>query len=128
MENLLKVSVKNCGNAAGTLGWFNSIINDSEIIIRPTKTGEPGLFLHEKHKKDGTERKENEGNIWICGAESPLGNEGCDNTGIYSHIYVHDNQHCSGFSGYSLTPACEKAIKEFINNCVEKFAEWWEVQ
>lgn len=128
METTLKVTVKNCGKAAGTLGWFNSILEDSEIIIRPNRENIPGLFLHKKHKKDGTESKENEENTWICGPISLLSPEYCNNSGKISHLYVIDDEVHNGFTGYALTPACEKEIERFIEYCVDKFSEWWEEQ
>jgi hypothetical protein len=131
METNLKITVKNCGKAVGTLGWFNAEIKDSEIIIKPCKTGEPALWLHKNHKKDGTENKENEGNTWICGAQKPLfelNDYGYHERGNYMSIYVIDNQYQIGFTGYALTPACKTAISEFIDQCVDQFAEWFEQQ
>lgn len=127
----LKVTVKNCGTAAGTLGWFKSIIDDSEIVIRPTRTGEPALWLHENHRKDGTPRTEKEGNTWICGARArmlTIDDEGYQMKGDYKAINVYDNEYEAGFTSYALTPACYKAIDEFIDQCVETFAAWFEAQ
>ena len=131
MKTTLKVTVKNCGKCNGTLGWFKNLLEDSEIIIRPTLSGEPLLWLHEKHKKDGSETTEKEGNTWICGPQNPVfenGDLGYKERGNYKSIYVLDSDYNHGFSSYALTPACYKAIEEFIDQCVEQFAEWFEAQ
>lgn len=128
METTLKITVKNCGNAAGTLGWFKNLIDDSEINIKPCKDGAPGLFLHEKHKKDGSERTEHEGNSWICGIDDNRTDQYVRVNEKYAHVNIYENQYNSGFSSYVLTPACEKAVEKFINECMEKFIEWFEKQ
>ena len=129
METTLKITVKNCGNAAGTLGWFKNMIDDSEIIIKPCKDNAPGLFLHEKHKRDGSERAETEGNMWICGMADFSTDQYKFIGTKYACLYAYDdNQYMSGFSSYQLTPACEKAVNDFIDECMLKFIEWFEVQ
>jgi hypothetical protein len=131
METTLKIQVKNCGNAAGTLGWFKEIIFDSEIIIRKTKTNEPGLFLHRIHKADGTENSYKEGNKYICGVSTGFeGAQGYQSEGSkYIKINVFDDQIFNvGFSQYALTPACEKAINSFIDDCMKEFIDWFEKQ
>ena len=136
----LDVKVQMKGTAAGTLGWFKELIEDSELIIKKTRDGIPGMFLHEKHKKDGTERKENEGNTFICHPEtkSPqdegynlakingIGYDYVVSSGNDEQKYIFGEDIC--FTSYPLTPACQNAVDEFIKSAVEKFAEWYEKQ
>lgn len=138
METTLTIKVGNVGTANGTLGWFNSILKDSELVIRKTRDGIPGMFLHKKLKRDGSENKENEGNTFLCcpasGTESDEGFNLSRINGI-EYIYVRETgdlgqKYLFGedfcFTGYPLTPACEVAIGRFLNDAVEKFAEWYE--
>ena len=129
METTLKISIKDCGKAAGTLGWFKAIMEDSELIIRPTKSGSPGLFQHELHRADGVERTANEGNSWICGLmDDKNGNVYQYLEGKYAKIYARDEYPCVGFTNFQLTPACEEAINKFIDESMEYFKEWFENQ
>jgi hypothetical protein len=140
METTLKITVKNCGNAAGTLGWLNSLLEDSELIIKRTRDDVPGMFLHEKHKRNGEDRKENEGNTFICSpaTQSPS-NEGFNLKRINGILYVlvnptgnSEQKYIFGedvcFTSYPLTPACETALTEFLEKAVNQFAEWYEIQ
>ena len=135
MEMNLKISVQTKGHAAGTLGWFQEWLNRSELVIRKTRYGTPGMFLHEKFNSKGEENKENEGNTFICKPDS--NDENCmyyDNWEINNIRYVHviptspDWSNDVGLTNYPLTPACHADVEEFILKSVKKFAEWYENQ
>lgn len=136
----ITINIKNCGNAIGTLGWFNELMSDSEFLVRKTRDGIPGMFLHEKHKADGTERKPSEGNTFICcPASGSQQEEGYNISKINSieYIVVQPTSDAKskyiygediGFTDYPITPACKSKIIEMLEYATEKFAEWYENQ
>jgi hypothetical protein len=135
MEMTLNVNVQIKGHAVGTLGWFHDWLNRSELVIRNTRDGRPGMFLHEKVDQKGSPRQEHEGNTFICKPES-LGMEAMyyDSLEInnirYSctHICESDLSSAVSFSNFPLTPSCRLAIEKFVEDAVRKFADWYEVQ
>jgi hypothetical protein len=136
----VEVKVQMKGHAMGTLGWFKNLIEDSELVIRKTRDGMPGMFLHEKTNRKGETRKEHEGNTFIC--HPAKGSEYEDGYRDYiindiRYICVHptgdaEQQYFFGediyFTDVPLTPACRTALNEFIENAVETFAAWYEKQ
>lgn len=129
----IKLQIK--GHATGTLGWFKAWIEDAELVIRKTRFGIPGLFLHEKHNRKGEENKAHEGNSWLCHVATDSDYDtGCRARTINGIKYVYPYVYAPGWASesslidYPVTPACEKAVQEFIDKAVEKFAEWYEVQ
>jgi hypothetical protein len=136
----VEVKVQLKGNAAGTLGWFKTLVEDSELVIRKTRDGIPGMFLHEKTNRKGEKNKEHEGNTFLChpatGKDQEMGYLDSLINGI-NYIYVHptgdfEQTYIFGedicFTNYPLTPACNIAISEFIEKAVEEFAVWYEKQ
>ena len=123
------------GSAAGTLGWFKDLIDDSELVIRKTRTGIPGMFLHEKHNYNNEERKENEGNTFLCcPASGTPDDEGYNRIKIngikYIYVIASTPNYADDFSftSFPITPKCRESIENFINEAVAKFAAWYEVQ
>jgi len=131
----VEVKTQMKGSAAGTLGWFKALIEDSELVIRKTRTGIPGMFLHEKHTNSGEERKANEGNTFICSpASGTQDDEGYNIAKINGIEYIYVASTLSipvegfSFTDYPLTPKCKDALISFIDEAVTKFAAWYEVQ
>lgn len=124
MKNTIEIKVECKGVAVGTLGWFNSIIKDSELVIKNCKDGTPGMFL-----KAPTVKGDDMAYTFICkkakGWEDAQYYDYNENTGI-KRVYPVENDMAYGFSGYPLTPACEKKVKELIDLACEQFLEWWE--
>jgi len=123
MKNIIEIKIECKGNAVGTLGWFNSIMQGSEFIIKNCKSGEPGLFLKHKNKDSETMSYS-----FIC----KKWNQNQDpeayriRSNDYLIIYPLNSQYLHGFSDYPLTQACELKVEEMIQIALDKFAEWWE--
>ena len=139
MDTTVNVRVQIKGHAAGTSGWLAAILNDSELVIRKTRHGIPGMFLHEKHDATGDVRKDNEGNIFIC--RPAMGNQSDEDyeftkineieyvsTHATSRAMIYGGGFDISFTQYPLTPACKKALEQFLAEAVRKFAVWYEVQ
>lgn len=129
----VKVQIK--GQAVGTLGWFAEWVKNSELVIRPTRYGVPGMFLHEKQNKKGETNKDHEGNSWICNPFTYSDfDSGSDIRTINNIKYACVKPYAPDWSGeyhlsdYPLTPACENALHEFIDKAVNEFATWYEKQ
>lgn len=126
MKNTIEIKIECKGKVVGTLGWFNSIMNESEFVIKETKTGLPGMFLKLKNadKKDGFDYK------FICKPwNSNQEDPSCyRENGRYLWVYVVSDEfsYTYGFTDYPLTPACENKVDEMIEQALEKFIEWWE--
>lgn len=126
MKNTIEIKIECKGNAVGTLGWFNSIIENSELAIKETKNGSPGMFLKGIAKDGKTTSYQ-----FICKVRSNINNDDDAHldtylSGKYSAVQAESTDYIDGFSDYPLTPACLKKVNEFIEMAVEKFAEWWE--
>ena len=50
MTNQIEIKIECKGKAVGTLGWFNSMMQDAELVVKETKDGTPGMFLKAKNK------------------------------------------------------------------------------
>ena len=48
----IEIKVECKGSAVGTLGWLNSILESSELVIKNNKIGLPAIFL-KTEKQDG---------------------------------------------------------------------------
>jgi hypothetical protein len=123
MKTTIEIKIECKGEAVGTLGWFNSIMQKSELVIKNTKKGTPAMFL-KTPTKDGTFAYQ-----FIC--EKAVTTE--DNSGYietndgFVKIYAEQtNGYLDCFSNYPLTPACKIKVKEMIDLALEKFTEWWE--
>lgn len=121
MVNTIEIKIECKGQAAGTLGWLNSIISSGDLVIKENKDGVPAMFLKVGEK----------GYYFICRKYQPSDADG--NHARYDK-YPNDilacfpvsNEYQYGFVDYTLTDAAEQKAKEFINLAVEKFQEWWE--
>ena len=124
MENTIEIKIECKGAAAGTLGWFNSIMQHSEFVVKNSNTGTPAIFLKT------TEENGKETYRFLCkkwdGRSDPFG-----------YRLTGDNYLCElpesdiGYNGLfdvPLTPACREAVKDMINKAKEIFVEWWENQ
>lgn len=123
------------GPGIGTLAWFQKLFADSEFVIRNTRFGIPGLFLHVMKNRNGVENKYYEGNYWLCHVATDSDfDTGCRDATInsirYVFPYVYAPKYSNQFSlfDYPVTPACEKAAEELLAIAVSKFAEWYEIQ
>lgn len=136
----MEVKVQMKGHAAGTLGWFKAMIDDAELVIRKTRDGKAGMFLHEKHNRKGEERKAHEGNIFICSPSSKTQeDEGYNFIAINNIEYIFvqseggsEQKYLFGedvcFTDYQLTSSCREAVDKFIVDAVHQFANWFEAQ
>lgn len=122
MTHNIEIKVECKGSAAGTLGWFNSILEKSEFVIKNNKAGAPAIFL--KTTEDDGRAKYS----FLCKKwnqrEDPYGYRTTDD-GYLCEI-PESNFDCHGFSDYPLTPACKKAVEDMISKAKDVFAEWWE--
>lgn len=136
MTHNFEIKVQCKGKAAGSLNWLNSILEDGELVIRNTKDGVPGMFLHSKAKSDGSLNSENEGNKFICKAMVVrdyvdgyrLKRLGDNNDNAIAYISAVDSYDENGFTEYPLTPAALIKVEEFIDKAVELYTEWWNEQ
>lgn len=121
MKKIIEIKVECKGAAVGTLGWFNSIIKDSEFVIKNCKDGTPAIFLKTKREDDKFDYR------FLCKkynqSEDPTGYN-ITNDGYACEIPEGDT-YISGLFNIPLTPACKKAVKELIIKAKDVFAEWW---
>ena len=125
MKNVIEIKIECKGDAAGTLGWFNSIMQKSELVIKNCKDGEPGMFLKTPTKDDKMDYE------FIC----KIWNKNSNPDGYnmpFGHkiicVYPEAEYYNHGFSDYPLTPACKAKVQEMINMAIDKFLEWWNEQ
>jgi hypothetical protein len=129
MKNTIEIKIECKGQAVGTLGWFNSIIKDSELVIKNNKIGLPSMFLKMNLSKTGDIVPHDF--KFICRAfsrseaEDTRGYRTKDN---YMFVYSIDDPYHEKFGLFDvpLTPACREKVVEFIESAVEKYSEWWE--
>lgn len=122
----IEIKIECKGQAVGTLGWLNSKLEESELVIKNTKSGTPGMFL--KLKLDNADVKNQFEYLFICKKVLNLfDTEGYQNTSDLI-IYVfpeEDGQFYFGLFNNPLTPACTKKVKELIASAVDQYREWW---
>jgi hypothetical protein len=121
MKNTIEIKIECKGTEIGTLGWFNSIIKGSELVIKNDKNGAPGMFLKTSTSEGKHTYK------WLCGKwchneDATLYNMNHNET---LFVYSEYNDYGVSFSDYSLTPACKLKVEELIDLAVQKFDEWW---
>lgn len=126
MKNTIEIKIECKGEAVGTLGWFNSIIEKSELVIKNRKNGLPGMFLVTNNEDKTISTR------FVCCVKDSEEDEMYfkvvkDN---YIRVYnqVDDYGYKNGLFNFPLTPSCSKKVVEFLDSAVEKFAEWWENQ
>ena len=118
----IKVQCK--GNAVGTTGWLNSILENSELIVKNTKSGTPGLFMFEKNaqEKKGT---------FICSVTNDERSYGYSEYNIKGVnifcVYPVSDQYGFeyGFIDYPLTPSALEIATEFLEKARDQFVNWW---
>jgi hypothetical protein len=123
MKKIIEIKIECKGHAVGTLGWFNSIISGTELVIKETKSGIPGMF-YRTETEDGKKTLS-----FIC----KKWNDNCGDPSNYAitddnivHVYPVSNGYVYGMFDEPLTEACECKVKEFIDLAVQKYREWWE--
>lgn len=120
MKNLIEIKIECKGNAVGTLGWFNSIIEKSELTIKNCKDGTPAIFLKTPIEEGKFKHK------FICGVWDGLSDPAYYNQqDSFIWIFPKGDGFVHGFFDNALTPACKLKVEEFIDLAVEKFKEWW---
>ena len=124
MKTNVEIKIECKGEAVGTLGWFNSIMNKSEFIIKNSNTGNPAIFL---------KTNEDEGKVtyrFLC-------KKWDKKTDPFGYRLTSDEYLCEvaesrldggGLFNIPLTPACKQAVEEVIQTAKEVFKEWWESQ
>lgn len=121
----IKVQCK--GYAVGTMSWLHSILENSELIVKNTKDGTPGLFMFDKKspEKKGT---------FICSATNDEMSEGYERLTIEGvsiiRVFPVSDQFGFqvGFVDYPLTPVALDIAKNFLEKASEQFAKWWNNQ
>lgn len=120
----IEIKVECKGHAVGTLGWLNSLLNDSELTVKRTKDGTPGMFLKTKDEKGNISHK------FICRKwdrmEDPMGYNLRSNDTLLSINASGDPNYERTFSDHPLTPACQAKVQELIDKACEEFEDWWE--
>ena len=124
MKTNVEIKIECKGEAVGTLGWFNSIMNKSEFIIKNSNTGNPAIFL---------KTVEEDGKVtyrFLCkkldNKTNPLGYRLTSDD--YLCEVVDNSPIGDGLFGVPLTPACKQAVEDMITTAKEIFKEWWESQ
>lgn len=113
----LEIKIECKGSAVGTLGWFNSVLNESELVVKNSASnGAPAMFLKDKNGK----------HRFICKCFDGKDTYQYKLRGNYMSCYPVEDEQLYGLFDVPLTPACEKRVNEFIDSAVEKFADWWE--
>ena len=122
MKNSIEIKIECKGFSAGTLGWFNSIIEKSELVIKNCEDSTPAMFLKTPTSNGKFKYKFIVG-VWVKKSDP----EPYNTNGILVYIRPEnmDYYNGGGFSDYKLTPACYNKVDEFIDMAVEKFNEWW---
>jgi hypothetical protein len=119
MTHNIEIKVECKGSAVGTLGWFNSILEKSEFVIKNNQTGIPALFLRIKNETGARDH-------FICKNEEGYHeNYLTSHDGKYIHVAAIENDFVYGLFNFSLTPACRKAVEGLIEKAVATFDEWW---
>lgn len=130
-----EINVQCKGDAAGTLGWLNSLLSDGELVIKNNVDGIPSLFFHYFHKSNGEETKPNEGNMFIATMtteEDMMNNyptkydsEYFFGENVIKFVFVQSAPHKYGFVDMPLTPAAYNKLENFIYKAKEMYKEWW---
>lgn len=122
MTNNIEIKIECKGQSVGTLGWFNSLMQDASFVIKESRDGRPAMFLKAKNKG---------GDGW---AYSFLCKKKAAKDEFFGYNLTSDGFLCeipesdcafSGFSDYPLTPACRSKVCEMIEKATDAFREWW---
>jgi len=121
-KNGLEIVVENSDKMVGTMDWFNSLMDKSEFVIRPTINNRPALFL----KTNG----ENEEYRLLCMKKYQETDEfrETDDGYIYPYAVNDTDNYKYGFSENPLTPAAAEEVENMLQKAVEAFKEWWEYE
>lgn len=124
MKTNVEIKIECKGEAAGTLGWFNSIMNKSEFVIKNSSNGAPAIFL---------KTLEDDGKVtyrFLCkkwdNKTNPVGYKLTSDD--YLCEVAEDSPIGDGLFNFALTPACRQAVVDMIDTAKEIFKEWWESQ
>ena len=121
MKTQIEIKIEDKGAATGTLGWFKKLMENSELVIRKNANGTPGMYLKTVDDKGDVKYR------FLCrkwdGFSDPFGYITSDN---YLCEIPQGRNGVVGLFNVPLTPACKKAVEEFIQSAKEAFAEWWE--
>ncbi len=106
----------------GTMDWFNSLMDKSEFVIRPTIHNRPALFL----KTSG----ENEEYRFLCTKKCQERDDvrETEDGDIYPYPCTFGNDYRYGLFAHPLTPAAEEEVENMLQKAVEAFKEWWEYE
>lgn len=118
----LEITVEDGDKMIGTMDWFNSLMDKSEFVIRPTINNRPALFL----KTNG----ENEEYRFLCMKkyqETDKFRE-TDDGYIYPYPCTSVDDYRYGLFTHPLTPSAEEEVENMLQKAVEAFKEWWEVE
>lgn len=123
-KNGLEIVVENSDKMVGTMDWFNSLMDKSEFVIRPTIHNRPALFL----KTSG----ENEEYRFLCMKKYQESDEFRETDDGYIYIYPYPyevgDDYKYGLFTHPLTPAAEEEVENMLQKAVEAFKEWWEYE
>ncbi len=126
-KNGFEIVVENSDKMVGTMDWFNSLMDKSEFVIRPTIHNRPALFL----KTSG----ENEEYRLLCMKKYQESDEfredefrETEDEYIYPYSYSFGNDYRYGLFTYPLTPTAEEEVENMLQKAVEAFKEWWEYE
>ncbi len=122
METSIEIKIECKGHAVGTLGWFNSVMANSEFVIKNSQKGTPAMFLKTTDKEGKVKYS------FLCEKYNPKKDP-------FGYKITSDDYACeiptgdgyvSGLFDFPLTQACKKAVEEVIIKAKDIFAEWWE--
>lgn len=122
MTHNIEIKIECKGSAVGTIGWFNSIMEKSEFVIKNNKSGVPAIFLRTMNA-DGTDKHR-----FLCrkADSTTYPDYNITDDGYACEIAEGDGYNAYGFVNHPITPACRKAVEDMIDKAKDVFAEWWE--
>ncbi len=125
MAHNIEIKIEHEGEPLGTLSWFESMMANSEFVIKNSKNGSPEMFLKTTNDDGKIDYS------FLCKKwninKNPLGYP-VTKDGYLCEMPEGDGYYTDGFANFPLTPACRKAVEEMISKAKDAFAEWWESQ
>jgi hypothetical protein len=122
-KNGIEITIENCDEMVGTMDWFNDLMSRSEFVIRPRPDGVPALYLKIAHGNE-------EECKLLCTKKSQERDDvrETEDGYIYPYPCTFGNDYRCGLFTHPLTPAAEEEVEKMIQQAVEAFKEWYEVE
>ncbi len=122
-KNSLEITIEDGDKMVGATDWFNDLMAKSEFVIRPRPDGLPALYLKIVHEKDEEYKL-------LCTRRYQERDDVRETEDGYMYPYpcAVGNDYKYGLFTHPLTPTAEEEVEKMIQQAVEAFKEWYEVE